>query len=182
MVDWESESDDRVVFAQLRGCHIKRTEMLADYIGNHFIGRIVCVICIAASSACVQLPEEQLPSTSPYVNIIGAEYRIAGDVSAYGIYERVDGRKVLSYITLIPGVGIKGSLVESKGPIAKGQRIKILSAWRIPLLGFTLAVYYLVTFQDADLPHDVPVRIDLSSGNEGVDAGLNPGVYEKLAK
>ncbi len=156
--------------------------MLADYIGNNFIGRIVCVICIAASSACVKLPVEELPSTSPYAKIIGAEYRIVGDVSAYGIYERVGDRKVLSYVTLIPGVGIGGSLVESKGPIVKGQLIKILSAWRTHLLGFTLEVYYLVTFQDTDLPYDVPVQIDLSRGNEGVDAGLNPGVYERLAK
>ena len=89
-------------------------------------------------------------------------------------------RKVLSYVTLIPGVGIGGSLVESKGPIVKGQHIKILSAWRMHLLGFTRDVYYLVKFQDADLPHDVPVRIDLSRGNEGVDAGLNPGIYERL--
>jgi hypothetical protein len=156
--------------------------MLADYIGNNFIVRIVCVICIAASSACVKLPEEELPSTSPYANIVGAEYRIVGDVSAYGIYERVDGRKVLSYVTLIPGVGIGGSLVEAKGPIVKGQQIKILSAWRLLLLGFTREVYYLVTFQDMNLPYDVPVRIDLSRGNEGVDAGLNPGIYERIAK
>lgn len=93
-----------------------------------------------------------------------------------------DGRKVLSSVDLIPGVGIGGSLVESKGPIVKGQHIKILSAWRLLLLGFTREVYYLVTFQDTDLPHDVPVRIPLSYGNEGVDAGLNPGIYERLAK
>jgi hypothetical protein len=154
--------------------------MLADYSRNNFVGWILYVMLIVSPSACVKLPVEELPSTSPYAKIIGAEYRIVGDVSAYGIYERVDGRKVLSYITLIPGVGIKGSLVESKGPIAKGQRIKILSAWRIPILGFTRAVYYLVKFQDADLPHDVPVRIDLSRGNEGVDVGLNPGTYERL--
>ena len=154
--------------------------MLADYSRNNFVGWILYVMLIVSPSASVKLPVEELPSPSPYAKIIGAEYRIVGDVSAYGIYERVGDRKVLSYVTLIPGVGIGGSLVESKGPIVKGQHIKILSAWRMHLLGFTRDVYYLVKFQDADLPHDVPVRIDLSRGNEGVDAGLNPGIYERL--
>ena len=154
--------------------------MLADYSRNNFVGWIFYVMLIVSPSACVKLPVEELPSASPYAKIIGAEYRIVGDVSAYGIYERVGDRKVLSYVTLIPGVGIGGSLVESKGPVVKGQHIKILSAWRMHLLGFTRDVYYLVKFQDADLPHDVPVRIDLSRGNEGVDAGLNPGIYERL--
>ena len=154
-------------------------KMLTDYSRNNFIGWIVYVMLIVASTACVKLPVEELPSTSPYAKIVGAEYRIVGDVSAYGIYERLNGRKVLSYIELIPGVGISGSLVESKGPIIRGKRIKILSAWRMHLFGFTRNVYYLVSFQDTDLPRDVPVRIELSRGNEGVDAGLNPGIYEK---
>lgn len=156
--------------------------MLADNIGKSFIGQIVCMILIATSSACVQLPVEELPSTSPYANFIGAEYRVVGDVSAYGIYERVDGRKVLSYIELIPDVGISGSLVESKGPIVRGQHIKILSAWRMHMFGFTQGVYYVIRSQDKNLIYDVPIRIELSRGNEGVDAGLNPAVYERLAK
>lgn len=156
--------------------------MLADYIGKFFVGRLICTMLIATTSACVQLPVEELPSTSPYANFIGAEYRVVGEVSAYGIYERMDGRKVLSYIELIPGVGIAGSLVEYKGPIAKGQQLKILSAWRLHLFGFTQGVYYIVTFPDTNLPYAVPIRIELSRGNEGMDAGLNPTVYERFAK
>ena len=156
--------------------------MLADYIGNNFMGRIVCMMLIATSSACVKLSVEELPSTSPYAKIIGVEYRVVGDVSAYGIHERVDGRKILSYITLIPGVGIGGSLVESMGPIVKRQHIKLLSVWRMHLLGFTQDIYYLVMLKDTTLRNDVPIQIKLSRGNEGVDAGLNPAVYERLAK
>ena len=154
--------------------------MLADYSRNNFVEWIFYVMLIVSPSACVKLPVEELPSTSPYAKVIGAEYRIVGDVSAYGIYERLNGRKVLSYIELIPGVGISGSLIESKGPIVRGQHIRILSAWRMHLFGFTQNVYYLVSFQDTDLPRDVPVRIELSRGNEGVDAGLSPGIYERL--
>jgi hypothetical protein len=156
--------------------------MLTDNMGKSFIGRLICMMFIVTSSACVQLPVEELPSTSPYANFIGAEYRIVGDVSAYSIYERVDGRKVLSYVELIPGIGISGSLVESKGPIARGQRLQIVSAWRMHLFGFTQGIYYVVTFQDKNLPSDVPIRVELSRGNEGVDAGLNPAVYERLTQ
>ncbi len=156
--------------------------MLADHIGRSFIGRIVCMMLLATSTACVQLPVEELPPTSPYASFIGVEYRVVGDVSAYGIYERADGRKVLSYVELIPGSGISGSLVESKGPLVKGQQIKILSAWRMHIFGITQGVYYVVTSQDKNLLYDVPIRIELSRGNEGVDSDLNPAVYERLAK
>lgn len=151
-----------------------------NYTGSYVIGRIVCVVLIAASSACVNRTVDELTFTNPYSNIIDAEYRIIGEVNAYGIYEMPD-RKVVSYITLIPGVGIAGPEVAFKRRITKGQKIKILSAW----LDRSLLhddVYYVVTFQDTDLPRDVQVRIKLSRGNEGVDAGLNSGVYERLAK
>ena len=147
---------------------------------SRFALRTVCIILIAASSACVKLSVEELPSTSPYAKIIGAEYRVVAEVNAYGIYENMD-RKVVSYVLLIPGVGIAGPEVAFKRRIAKGQNIKILSAWREHKL-LSSDVYYLVTSQDTDLPRDVQVRIELSRGNEGVDAGLNPSVYERLAK
>lgn len=154
--------------------------MLANYTGNYFIRRIVCIILIAAPSGCVKRTVEELTSTSPYANIIDAEYRIIAEVKAYGIYESLD-RKVVSYITLIPGSGIAGPEVAFERRVKKGQKIKILSVWREHKL-LNDDVYYVVTFQDTDLPRDVQVRIELSRGNEGVDAELNPGVYERLAK
>jgi hypothetical protein len=154
--------------------------MLANYTENYFIERIVCIILIAALSACVKLPDKELTFTSPYANFIGTEYRIVAEVNAYGIYENLD-KKVVSFIDLIPGVGIAGPEVALKRRIAKGQIIKILSAWREYKLLYS-DVYYSVALQDTDLPRDVQVRIELSRGNEGVDAGLNPDVYERLAK
>lgn len=147
---------------------------------RYFIGRLVCLIWIAASSACVEHAQDELTFTSPYANIIGAEYRIVAEVNAYGIYKNMD-RKEVSIITLIPGVGIAGPEVAFEKRIAKGQILRILSAWRERKL-LSSDVYYLVEFRDADLPRGIPIRIELSRGNEGVDAGLNPRVYEKLAK
>lgn len=155
--------------------------MLAEYIRKSFIGRIVCMMVIATSSACIKPAVEELTLTSPYANLIGAEYRVVGDVVAHGIYKNLNQRVAPSYITLVPGVGFSGPEVAFKKPIAKGQHITILSAWRERQL-ISWDVYYLVTLQNTDLPRDVPVQIELSRGNEGVDAGLNPAVYERLAK
>lgn len=155
--------------------------MLADYIGNNFIVLILCVMLIATSSACNKPTVEELTFTNPYANLIGAEYRVVGDVVAHGIYENLNQRVAPSYITLVPGVGLSGPEVAFKKRIAKGQHITILSAWREQQL-ISWDVYYLVTLQNTDLPRDVPVQIELSRGNEGVDAGLNPAVYERLAK
>lgn len=155
--------------------------MLVDYIGNNFIGRIVCIVLITTSSACIKPAVEELTFTSPYADFIGAEYRVVGDVIAHGIYENLNHRVTPSYITLVPGVGFTGPEVAFRRPIAKGQHIKLLSAWRERQL-LSWDVYYLVTLKDTALPSDAPIQIELSRGNEGVDAGLNPAVYEKLAK
>lgn len=148
---------------------------------SYFIGRLVCLIWIVATSACGARAVDELTFTSPYTSIVGAEYRIAREVNAYGIYKNMDRRDELSYITLIPGVGIGGPEVAFKKRIAKGQIIKILSAWRKHRF-LTSDVYYVVAIQDADLPRGIQVKIELSRGNEGVDAELNPRVYERLAK
>jgi hypothetical protein len=121
---------------------------------------------------------DELTFTSPYSNIIGAEYRIVEEVNAYGIYKNMD-RKEVSVITLIPDVGIAGPEVAFKKQISKGKTIKILSAWRENRF-LTSDVYYVVAIKDSDLPPGIQIKIKLSRGNEGVNAGLNPRVYEKI--
>jgi len=154
--------------------------MLVDYTGNYFVGRIVCIILIAASSACGKPAVDELTFTRPYANFIGAEYRLVAQVIAHGIYENLDHRVAPSYIVLTAGVGFTGPEVAFRRPIAKGQTIKILSAWRAHSLLYSHD-YYVVAFPDTDLPRDVHVRIGIT-GNVGVDAGLDPGIYERLAR
>lgn len=153
-----------------------------DSDNSYFLRRFVFLILIMASSACVGRVVDELTSTSPYADAVGTEYRVIAEVDAYGIYENLD-KKVISYITLIPGVGISGPEVAFKKKIARGQRVKILSAWKEHRLLHS-DVYYLIAFEnmDLELPHDTPIRIELSRGNEGVGVGLNPRIYERLAK
>src|SRR5262245_42789346 len=58
-------------------------------------------IAIVAASACGQSPGEQLDRANPYARLRGTEYRIIGDVDAFGIYAWPE--KKLAYVTLIPG-------------------------------------------------------------------------------
>lgn len=140
------------------------------------ISQFVCIVLLTVLSGCTKPID--LTLTNPYAQIVGTEYRIVAEVDAYGIYEDLD-KKVISYITLIPGVGIGGPEVAFRKRIAKGQKIKISSAWRERKFLYN-DIYYVIALQDADLPRGIQVRIDLSRGNEGVGAELNNSVYERI--
>jgi hypothetical protein len=140
------------------------------------ICQFVCLILLTILGGCAKPAD--LTLTNPYAQIVGTEYRIVAAVDAYGIYEDLD-KKVISYITLIPGVGIGGPEVAFKKRIAKGQKIKILSAFRDRKFLYN-DIYYVIALQGADLPRGIQARIDLSRGNEGVGAELNQRVYEKI--
>jgi hypothetical protein len=120
-----------------------------------------------------------LTSTKPYADLIGAEYEVvADDLRAYGIYESLDTRTV-GYVTLVPSMRLSGPEVAFRRDIPQGRVIGILRAWRRAAVDHS-GIYYVIAMEDADLPRDIPIRIDLSRGNEGRGADLNPNVYRKL--
>lgn len=145
--------------------------------GNYLSGWFICLLWIVVPSACVEHNLDELSFSTPYSKIVGTVYHTSTDLYAYGVYENLD-RETVAYITLIPGVGIAGPEIAFKNRIAKGQEIKILSAWREQ---GTMSgdVFYQVSMQDAGLPQGIQVRIELARGNEGVDSGLNPQFYVK---
>jgi len=149
-----------------------------NYTKNRHISQFICLIWLAVFTGCTEPTLVELSLSSQYGQIVGSEYRIIAPVDAYGIYENLD-KRVISYITLIPGVGISGPEVAFKKRIAEGQKIVVLSAWQERKLLHS-NVYYVIALQDTDLPRDMQVRIDLSRGNEGVGAELNQRVYEKI--
>jgi hypothetical protein len=140
-----------------------------------------CLCVLLAVGACRQGPPEQLTSSRPYADLIGARFEvIADDVHAYGIYESASD-KTLVRVTLIAGVGIGGPEIAFKRHVPKGQVFTILSAWRKSLL-FEQRIYYRVAFDDADLPRDVPIEVELFLGNEGVGADLNRNAYTRIGR
>jgi hypothetical protein len=139
-----------------------------------------CLVLLLAVAACRQGPDENLTSTKPYADLIGAKYEVvADDVHAYGIYESVSDKTIVR-VTLIAGVGISGPEIAFKRPVPKGQVFTILSAWRKYLL-FDDSIYYLVAVDDSDLPRDVPIEVELFLGNRGVGADLSRSAYRRIA-
>jgi hypothetical protein len=139
---------------------------------------IVASVWVAVTG-CARGEQENITSMRPYADVVGVEYEvIVDDLYGYGIYASRD-TKAIGWITLIPGVGIGGSEVAFRRHVPKGQVIRILSAWRQPLL-FDNDVYYRVAIESPDFPSDVPIKLELFRGNEGEGAELNPRVYRRL--
>jgi hypothetical protein len=136
---------------------------------------------LLALAACGTVSRKEISGTKPYADLIGTTYRVvADDLQAYGIYESLNNR-IVTYVTLIPGVGIGGPEVAFRQPIPKGSELAILSAWT-QTIWFDNPVYYVVAVPNVDLPRDVPVQIELFRGNEGAGVDLNPRIYSKLPK
>jgi hypothetical protein len=136
-------------------------------------------IALLVSTACVS-PRQQLGPDNPYARLVGTEYRIVGDVDAFGIYARSE--KKLDFIDLIPGVGIAGREVAFRRRVPHGQIVRILSAWQQPQFLDVKVVYFLVALDGSELPRDIPVELALARGNEGVGADLNAEIYERIKK
>jgi len=134
-----------------------------------------------ALAACRAGPGEEITSTKPYADLIGAKYSVVADsLYAYGVYESLDDRRVTS-IELVPRGRIGGPEFAFRRTVPKGRVIRILSAWRrFPLM--ERSVHYLVAVENSDLPQGIPIELQLDRGNEGVGADLNPAVYRKLPR
>jgi len=138
----------------------------------------LCVVLLLA--ACSVGPGENISSTKPYADLIGAKYIVVADnLRSYGVYESVDDKSTISFVELLP-LELKGPEFAFRRNVPKGQVITILSVWRHLIL-LESGVYYLVAVENSDLPQGIPIRLELSRGNEGVGADLNPAVYSRLA-
>ena len=140
--------------------------------------RFAALVLAILVSGCSSGIPENLTSEHPYSGFIGARYRVvATNLYAYGVYESLNDKK-LSYITLVP-LDLSGPEFAFRRTVAPGQTITILSAWRRAVL-LDSGVYYLVEVENADLPQDIPVRLEMFRGNEGRDGDLNPEIYKRL--
>jgi hypothetical protein len=140
-----------------------------------------CLGVLVVIGACRIGSGEEITSTKPYANLIGAKYSVVADnLYAYGVYESLEDKR-LSYVTLIPGVGMDGPEIAFRKQIPKGQVIEILSAWRRRVL-FGTGNYYLVAVQNSNLVGDIPIRLEIAGGNEGMGAVLNPAIYRRLPR
>jgi hypothetical protein len=84
-------------------------------------------------------------------------------------------------LTLIPPPGMEGSEVEGVFVVPRGSKITIKKAYLSNRL-IDNPITFEVSVHGAELPYDVPIRIDLFSGNENAAGdGLNPHIYKLVA-
>ena len=86
-----------------------------------------------------------------------------------------DKAKILS-ISLMQPPGVRNRFVSYVTPLERGQRVRIVGAWRrFSLGGFTR--HYVVSVPGAGLPEDVPITMRVNA-----DGVPDPRVYEPIGK
>lgn len=151
------------------GKALRRLVRLAKWLVFAFFG----LLMLALGGTQTPWPATEVTHQKPYADFVGREYRVVSEVSAYAWNDFPDKDKVLS-ISLMPPPGVRNRFVSYVTPLQRGQRIRIVSAWRhLHLFGFDK--YYNVLVPGAGLPEGVDITIDMNS-----DGFLDPLVYEPI--
>jgi len=143
----------------------------------HTVTTILVVAIMTPLGACADRRVE-VTHLRPYSELVGAQYRITGDVAAYGIYRYPQRDKVL-YAAIIPGAGIAGPEVAYRIPVPAGTIVSIQKVVKSGVL-FNSTIEYSVAVTNDLLPKGVELRLELSRGNEGEGLSLNPKFYERI--
>ena len=142
--------------------------------------RVLALALIALTvmiSACGKTTYKDVGHEPGSRELIGTTYTVVRPLTAYGIREH--SKAAIEYFTLIPPPGIAGSEVGSRVPIAIGSTLTVISVYETNRL-LDPSVTLGVKLNGAALPENLPVRLDLMRGNEGVDRlGLNSAIFEK---
>lgn len=131
---------------------------------------------------CLAGELEDLSTSSPYAPFVGQRLRLLLAVDAYGIRGE-GGKEQVSYATLIPStIAIAGPEVAFKHRLPAGTMLSIVGVKKRRTL-LASNTFYDVAIDGRSLPSGVPVRLELSRGNEGSGwAALNPTVYERATQ
>lgn len=131
---------------------------------------------------CLLGEPEDLSTTTAFAPLVGQRIRLVAAVDAYGIRGET-GQEQVSYVTLLPStIAIAGPEVAFKHPLPSGTVLSIVGVKKRRTL-LASNTFYDVAIDASPLPGGVPVRLELSRGNEGAGwAALNPSVYERAAR
>ena len=142
--------------------------------------RIVLFAMAFLSGVCVGCSTRDVSGEPAFAKVIDDEYRIVGDVDAYGIKKDLNDREA-AFVELIPPPGISGPEVVFKKRLTKGQTFRIRSVRRRFAL-FENGIEYVVDLRDPDLRQGIEVRIALMRGNKSGPAELNSKLYQRLSE
>ena len=145
--------------------------------GWTMVWSLLVVLATMPLVACSE-QREDVSHLEPYRSMVGAEFRVVGDVAAYGIY-RYPQRDEVLYATIIPGVGIAGPEIAYKKNIPKGTVLSILKVVKIGRL-LSSRMDYIVATNNDSLPKDTEIHVEMRRGNEGNELLLNSSIYVRI--
>lgn len=139
-----------------------------------FFGTLIIVVISMLLTACFVVPMEDVSSNAAYSKVLGKRFKLNQQVWAHGIADSKEHKRI-EYIRLVPGVGLGGSEVLSKEPLASGtilQVTRVLKA-RPPFsrIDYVVKVLGLERFRGYE------VRIRLSGSINELNYGLDESVY-----
>jgi hypothetical protein len=121
-------------------------------------------------------PASEVTRQKPFVDYIGREYRVVGDVSASAWNDFPDKSTLRSITLSSPDLLVRNRFVSFVKRLNKGQTVRLLSAWT----GGThagLTHHYRVELPGAGLPEGVPTELGVTS-----DGLPNPTLYQRVEK
>ena len=150
-----------------------------------FAGRALGSLAVASvllvAAGCTRYTDRDLSATSPYSEMIGAEYEVrVDDLELYGISD-VDRRTEVTSMTLVPPPGIGGSEVAFRCRVPRGTRLRI-AAVRHRNLVFDNGLYYLLELPGSGVPEGIPIELELFRGNEGEGREPNAHRYRRIGR
>lgn len=127
-------------------------------------GVLLAVAIVLGIAGYGTAPRVNVSKQKPYADYIGREYRVVGDVSACAWNDFPDKDRILS-ITLTPTPCADNRFVSYVVAVARGKRVRIISAYRSYALGGIIE-NYVVSVADTSLPADVAVTVRV--GSDGI--------------
>lgn len=136
---------------------------------------VAAVIVLALGGVPSPFPDTETSHEKPYVDFVGREYRVTGNVIALAWNDFPDKAKIL-VVSLMPSPGVRNRFVSYRIPLQPGQMVRIISAWKsFALIEFSH--YYLVSVPGAGLPEGIPIKMD--SNSDGIP---DPSLYQAADK
>jgi hypothetical protein len=157
---------------------VYRIRVLAKWVAIAVCGLlalVIILIMLAMGGVGFPVSPSEISDQKPYADFLGREYRVVGVVSAYAWNDFPDKATIL-VITLMSPPGVRNRFVSYVTPLKLGQRVRIVSALRRPLL-FGSRRSYVVSVPGAGLPEGIPIEMAVNS-----DGLPDPRVYEPIDK
>ena len=140
--------------------------------------KIIIFLFIAGLMGCYSEKFVDISNEEGYSKLIGKTYEITGPVIGHGI--RKHSNASVDYVTLMPPPGIGGHQIAFANLVPVGSKIKIVKVLKSNRL-IDSDITLMIEIYEGDFTSDVPVRIDLTRGNEGSKSTLlNEKFYKKI--